>query len=543
VAKRSFPSRQALNPQKTLFPVSPKLVIALSCIASLALLTLPVPACAGDTPTTTLSYARIVRLSYVEGDVQIVRADHSNRWELAAMNMPVEQGFAIGTNEGRAEVEFEHGSMLWLAPNSVVQFTELALSNGGRITRMTVSEGIATVEASLASGDTFEVATPNFSVTPSKNAEFKIGVHGKSAAVTVLNGKVLVGDHGSTQQVAKGLTFVEEDAKTPKTAMVQGPKPDQWDHWVDNRSTAERQGTAEAMVNTNAPFTYGMADLADYGSWNYYPGFGYGWQPWGMMAGWAPFMDGNWMLYPTLGWTWISGEPWGWVPYHFGGWEYSPTFGWMWFPGDYGTWTAAPVEWLGVGKQIGWTPRAVNAPRTGAITTPVVVSTKNLGHEGRNRLFTASELSSRMHALNIHTINFEPAANGKAIPMEASRAAFRPVVVPTSSSLQALRAQLTANSGAKISINSLHQAAASPAAILSFPERSFSAVNAAMMAPRLPSRPPMRAFSTDPRIGEPGYSGNQPPMMPGPSTPSVGSPMPMGTSHPGATTSASGKPR
>lgn len=517
---------------------------ALTCIALLALLMFAVPARAGDTPQT-LSYARIVRLSYVEGDVQIVRTDKSNKWEPAAMNMPIEQGFAIGTNEGRAEVEFEHGSMLWLAPNSVVQFTQLALSDGGRITRVSVSEGVATFEASLASADTFEVDTPNFSVTPAKNGEFTIGLREKAAAVSVLGGKVLVGDHGATQQVAKGSMFIDDGGKTPKTAVLQNPKSNDWDKWVDARLTAERHGATEAMAGTNAPFTYGMADLADYGSWNYYPGFGYGWQPWGMMAGWAPFMDGNWMFYPTLGWTWVSAEPWGWVPYHFGGWEYSPVFGWMWFPGDYGTWTAAPVQWYGVGKHVAWAPRGVNAPHSGTRTTPVIVGTKKLGHPGRNEVFTSSQLSAKMHNVNLRPMSFGPAENGKEAPANSLRAGIRPVVVPTSTSLQALRMHLAANSGAKIDISSLHEAATPRIAPRGVPERGLAPVNAAMTAPRMPSRPPMRP-TFNPDFGEGRYAGERSGAMQGPATTSPGmtpgrTSMPAATSH--TSTAAPGRPR
>lgn len=549
MAERKFPSTQRYVHSRSSSFLFRRSSVALACIACLGLLALAVPATA-DTAPQTVSYARIVRLSYVEGDVQIVRADKSSKWEPAAMNMPIEQGFAIGTNAGRAEIEFENGSMLWLAPNSVVQFTELALSRGGRVTRVTLSEGIATFDASLSPGETFDVSTPNFSVAPSKNAEFKVGVRGKGAAVSVMNGKVLVGDHGSTQDVAKGAMFVDEMAKTPKTMLAKSPKPDQWDHWVSNRLTSERHGATEAMVNANAPFTYGMSDLSTYGSWNYFPGFGYGWQPWGMTAGWAPFTAGNWMYYPTFGWTWISAEPWGWVPYHFGGWQYSAAYGWMWFPDNYGAWTAAPVQWFDVGKHIGWAPRSVSAPHPGAIGSPVVVGTSKLGHEGRMKVFSASEVSARIQKLNIHAMNFEPAENGKALPMNAMRTHMAPVIVPTSASLQALRAHLAASSSTRININSLHPAVTSRAPIRGIPERAFAPVNAGIAAPRMPGRPPMHAAFGPPNMSAP-YAGSRPGMMPRTAAPSPVMPrgnspsMPMSTARPATSPSASapGRPR
>src|SRR5882762_5268673 len=44
---------------------------------------------------------------------------------------------------------------------------------------------------------------------------------------------------------------------------------------------------------------------------------------------WTPYMNGQWILDPRLGWIWVSNEPWGWMPYHFGTWLLSPTLGWV----------------------------------------------------------------------------------------------------------------------------------------------------------------------------------------------------------------------
>jgi hypothetical protein len=522
----------------------------LSLVGLLAIGVLCVPAQANDNPTS-YSYARIVRLSYVNGDVQIVRTDKSNHWEPAVMNMPVEQGFAIGTNNGRAEVEFEHGSMLWLAPNSVVQFTELALSNGGRITRMTLSEGVATFESSLSPGDTFEVTTPSMTVTPGKKAEFRVGARNKDSAVSVLSGEVSAGITGQARTVAKGEMFVYEPGKKQETAMVQSPAPDAWDHWVNSRLGAEESALNQATLSANAPFTYGMSDLADYGSWSFFPGYGYGWQPFGMTAGWAPFMDGQWMFYPTFGWTWISSEPWGWVPYHFGGWEYSPAFGWMWMPGDYGTWAAAPVQWYSVGgRRIGWVPRGVNSVHPGSVGAPVVVSSKTLGKEGTNHVLSTSEISTKMQSLKMQSLEEAPAQNGKPWSMGAERtstARMAHVVVPTAANLQALRAGLATNAGAKVNVNALHEAATSRPMMGRLPEGGFTAVNGAMAAPRVPSRPPMHVtFAPMNSSNGRGYAGDANGALTSPNSQlsvqgRVSAPAPAETAHPSA--ASPGRPR
>jgi FecR protein len=456
-----------------------KLFLLSFLVAIVTIALVAAPARAGDnTSNTGYGYARIVRLSYVGGDVQIVRTDKSNKWEPAVLNMPVEQGFAIGTNNGRAEIELEHGSTIWLAENSVLQFTELALSNGGRITRMTLSEGTATFDATLSGGDAFEVATRTFHATPANKAEFRINMLSEGGAVSVLNGKVSVNSTAGTQDVPKGQTLAI-NTKASQTALKRNSSSDEWDHWVGNRLTAQVSGANQASLYTNAPFTYGMADLAEYGSWNYFPGFGMGWQPWGMSAGWAPFMAGQWMFYPSLGWTWLSSEPWGWVPYHFGGWNYSAAYGWMWMPGEYATWNAAPVEWVSLGNRIGWVPSGANTSHPASTAMPVIVSTKTLGKEGKNRVLSASETSFKLQILAA-----APLANGKP-GADAQANSIARFVVPTAANLGTLRDGLAANSAAKLDV---HDAA---------PVREFTPMNAAMAAPKIPSRPSLPAFTSE----------------------------------------------
>ena len=70
------------------------------------------------------SYARIVRLSMVRGDVQITRSGSSD-WEAGIPNMPIQQGFAIGTNNGRAEIEFESGAAMWVVACTPLRFHSL----------------------------------------------------------------------------------------------------------------------------------------------------------------------------------------------------------------------------------------------------------------------------------------------------------------------------------------------------------------------------------------------------------------------------------
>src|SRR6202163_3855452 len=92
-------------------------------VAACALLALP---CLAD------SQARIVRLSDVQGSVQINK-NTGMGFENAFLNLPITQGTQIRTHDrGRAEIEFEDGSTLRLTPNTTVEFSALGLSDAGQ---------------------------------------------------------------------------------------------------------------------------------------------------------------------------------------------------------------------------------------------------------------------------------------------------------------------------------------------------------------------------------------------------------------------------
>src|SRR5262249_51285162 len=81
------------------------------------------------------SHARIIRLSYVQGDVRIAHKVNGDSlqsesgWEAATLNIPVHHGDAVATDNGRAEIEFESGTVAFLAENTVLEFYDLSLED------------------------------------------------------------------------------------------------------------------------------------------------------------------------------------------------------------------------------------------------------------------------------------------------------------------------------------------------------------------------------------------------------------------------------
>ena len=76
-------------------------------------------------PALADSHVRIVRLSYIEGGVQISHGA-GGAYEKAIVNLPITEGAKLKTSDGRAEVEFEDGSTLRIVPDSTVAFSQLS---------------------------------------------------------------------------------------------------------------------------------------------------------------------------------------------------------------------------------------------------------------------------------------------------------------------------------------------------------------------------------------------------------------------------------
>src|ERR1700694_2623386 len=105
----------------------PKFFVPFLAIAILLSATLMAPA----NWAREYSHVRVVRLSLVEGDVQVSTADQPGLqkpgWQKALIILPVREGMTVATGQGRAEVEFEDATTARIADNSVLQFAELAL--------------------------------------------------------------------------------------------------------------------------------------------------------------------------------------------------------------------------------------------------------------------------------------------------------------------------------------------------------------------------------------------------------------------------------
>jgi len=310
----------------------------------------------------TNSHARIVRLSFVEGNVTVQRSGIAD-WAEAPMNTPIQEGFKLSTAEGGfAEVEFENGSTVRLGQLSLLEFTQLALANNGsKINCLTLPKGYATFHATPEGQDAYEVRTSNATLTPRGKAMFRADVDSSEERIEVFHGSVEVASSLGSWTLAKDSVLELSPGTDQPEQLSEGITEDDWDQWVQERESrvedAQNGPSPTAYSDNASDASYGWSDLSYYGNWSYTPGFGYGWTP-NAYAGWYPYSLGRWCWYPGFGYTWISADPWGWLPYHYGGWTFIPGVGWVWFPGSFGAWSPGLVTWYRGPGWIGWMPRS-----------------------------------------------------------------------------------------------------------------------------------------------------------------------------------------
>ena len=122
------------------------------------------------------SQSRVIRLSFVEGNVTVQRPD-VQAWAEAPANTPLQQGSKLSTGENSfAEIQFENGGTIRLGERALIDFTELALdSSGGTINRVRLRQGYGTFHPlSSRLGGSLQVETPLGMLTAQGGAEFRV---------------------------------------------------------------------------------------------------------------------------------------------------------------------------------------------------------------------------------------------------------------------------------------------------------------------------------------------------------------------------------
>lgn len=287
---------------------------------------------------TTQHYAR---LSHVEGGVEVLQGDQT-AFEQAVPNMPLAEGSRVQTGgDGRAEVQFENGSVARLTPKSSMTIMKIERGpEGAAETQLELLSGLGYFELHPRGGENSLVFGPNTIVPVDGSSVVRVNMDANPVELSVFDGKVHV--TSGTQfavDVHANETIRFDATDAARYFLAEEVVADSWDNWNNDRDQALAQQamkrTEASQAAANSGGGMGWSDLDQNGNWYSMPGYGNVWAPFGMTAGWDPYGSGYWGYYGG-GYTWISGYPWGWLPYRCGGWSYFNSFGWGWMPGGCG---------------------------------------------------------------------------------------------------------------------------------------------------------------------------------------------------------------
>ena len=242
-------------------------------------------------PPSSETYPQIVRIRSLEGDVRVMRGKEGEKasgstWEKAVAGLPLATGFSLVTGTGRAEIEFEDASTVYLAENSALSFNDIHTTAGIPYTQIALLSGTATLHVEpMAASEVFTMLTPTGSLSARYPDDTYVRVTSFADGTEVTfqsDMKVLLSrspsriasyTKGQTVRGYGGATVTLIPAKTPDPMAA-------WDAWVDQRVKERTQAEAEMMKASGltAPIP-GLADMQGQGSFFACPPYGTCWEP------------------------------------------------------------------------------------------------------------------------------------------------------------------------------------------------------------------------------------------------------------------------
>lgn len=290
-----------------------------------------------------------VRLSSVDGQVRIAQGGQVLA-DPALMNTPLFEGTQILTSDdGRAELQFDDGSVVRISPNS--SLTLAALGSQGGNTEIVLDGGLAYFELQGGNaGKSIRVRFGDSVATAAGPAVLRINLDNPPGALAVFSGAVHLERGSALALDLHGGESVTLSGGDPAQYSLAGSiEPDSWDAWNSDRdqilesAAAARTGAASNLPDGNNP---AWNDLDANGNWYNVPDQGPVWSPFDAAnPGWDPYGNGYWMWTPRFGYMWVSGDPWGYMPFQCGAWNFYNDFGWGWAPGGCNPWWGSGI-WI-----------------------------------------------------------------------------------------------------------------------------------------------------------------------------------------------------
>jgi hypothetical protein len=239
---------------------------------------------------------QIVRLTYVEGDVRISRGKQADKlyeqqqgettgWEKAVTGLPIRSGYSIVTGtDGRAAIELEDASVVYLADKSVLKVGELISAAGAPLTSLALLSGTATIDVKLVnSGAQFFLKTPTDTVQLAypQQAYLRVNSYFDALVLTPRRDLSFVAPATSSKEEPSGRSFAFRSGKRILLPpQIMRSSYGAWDNWVDGQVRAREAANAAAMkqAGLKEPLP-GLADLEGKGRFFECQPYGTCWEP------------------------------------------------------------------------------------------------------------------------------------------------------------------------------------------------------------------------------------------------------------------------
>ncbi len=288
------------------------------------------------------SPVRALRLSSLDGRVRLVFKKQVVA-DQAVPNMPLFEGTEVVTgDDGRAEVQFEDGSVARLSPNSSFALTVLRGQGSTGDAEIKLEGGLGYFEL-MGSGQAgaIRIRFGDSVVTASSPTILRVNLDSPPGTLAIFSGNAHM-ERGSALvlDLHGGESVTMSSTDLGHYDLSESIEPDSWDAWNSDRDQ-DLSSVAAARTDVENDFedsgNPAWNDLDANGTWYNAPDQGAIWSPNDASSSdWDPYGNGYWLTMPLFGATWVSSYGWGYLPYHCGTWNYYNSFGWGWAPGANG---------------------------------------------------------------------------------------------------------------------------------------------------------------------------------------------------------------